>query len=125
MIYTSYFAICNRASDTTSLISIARSAIIGFRGVHFKALAPSTTLLTGYKQGLIDVPAYTVQYKEMLSKLDPKQVLQELKAIAYSNKDIWLCCWEKPSSFCHRHLVADWLNEACPELNIREWSTVE
>ena len=27
-------------------------------------------------------------------------------------EDIALVCYEKPGDFCHRHLVADWLNEA-------------
>lgn len=26
-------------------------------------------------------------------------------------KEICLICYEKPSDFCHRHLVADWLNK--------------
>ena len=25
--------------------------------------------------------------------------------------DIALICYEKPSDFCHRHLVAEWLNQ--------------
>ena len=27
------------------------------------------------------------------------------------DKDVALVCYEKPSDFCHRHLVADWLNK--------------
>lgn len=32
---------------------------------------------------------------------------------------ICLICYEKPSDFCHRHLVAEWLNECGFEC--REW----
>lgn len=32
--------------------------------------------------------------------------------VAYSpDWHIALICYEKPSDFCHRHLVADWLNK--------------
>ena len=34
--------------------------------------------------------------------------------------DFALVCYEKPSDFCHRHLVADWLNKNgydCEELS--------
>ena len=37
-----------------------------------------------------------------------------------SNKDICLMCYEKPSDFCHRHLVANWLNEN--GIECKEWS---
>ena len=36
--------------------------------------------------------------------------------------DIALLCYEKPDDFCHRHLVADWLNKngyKCEEYVIR------
>ena len=28
-----------------------------------------------------------------------------------NGKDVALCCYEKPGDFCHRHLVAKWMNE--------------
>jgi len=46
-----------------------------------------------------------------LSLLDPQQVVDELKALAGS-EDIALVCYERPSDFCHRHLVANWLTQA-------------
>ena len=49
---------------------------------------------------------YTIQYKkEVLDVLDPKKVFEEL------GENSVLLCWEKPSDFCHRHLVADWFKE--------------
>lgn len=37
------------------------------------------------------------------------------------SKDVALLCCEKPSDFCHRHLVADWFRKngvPCEELNV-------
>jgi uncharacterized protein (DUF488 family) len=42
-------------------------------------------------------------YEETLSTLDPQTVYDEL------GEDAILLCFEKPPTFCHRHLVAKWL----------------
>lgn len=46
--------------------------------------------------------------EQVLNNLDPSKVYQELRDLAKS-VDIALICYEKPSDFCHRHLVASWL----------------
>ena len=40
-------------------------------------------------------------------------VIKELNYLVpnVNGKDIALICYEKPSDFCHRHLVAEWLNK--------------
>ena len=56
--------------------------------------------------------AYIKKYNEtVLNLLDPHQVYEELCSI-YGTDDITLLCYEKPGDFCHRHLVAEWLNNA-------------
>jgi len=42
-------------------------------------------------------------YKEVLSKLDPEEVYGVLKHRV-------LLCYEDSAEFCHRHIVAEWLN---------------
>ena len=50
--------------------------------------------------------------EEVLDKLDPEQVLKELEGFSGVSEDnIILLCYEKTGTFCHRHLVADWLNQ--------------
>lgn len=44
-------------------------------------------------------------YEEVLSKLDPKTVYDEL------GEDAVIMCWESSEKFCHRHIVADWLEQ--------------
>ena len=50
-------------------------------------------------------------YKTVLDLLEPHQVYQELCNI-YNTEDVTLLCYEKSGDFCHRHLVAEWLNNA-------------
>lgn len=48
---------------------------------------------------------YTKQYhKEVLDKLNPQEVYEEL------GQDAILICWEGTGKFCHRHIVAEWLS---------------
>ena len=56
----------------------------------------------------------------MLAGRSPEQTLKEIKSMVPADKDIALCCYEKPTDFCHRHLVAEWLNNNTDE-NIEEW----
>lgn len=51
--------------------------------------------------------------KEVLDELDATTVNKELNNLVpnVNSKDIALICYEKPSDFCHRHLVADWLKK--------------
>lgn len=48
---------------------------------------------------------------EVLDGLDAATVIKELNYLVsnVNGKDIALICYEKPSDFCHRHLVAEWL----------------
>ena len=51
----------------------------------------------------------TLYYETVLNNLDPVEVYKELCSI-YNSEDVTLICYEKPGDFCHRHLVAEWLN---------------
>lgn len=48
-----------------------------------------------------------------LHGLLPEEVKIQIQSSVWSNTEwhIALICYEKPSDFCHRHLVADWLNK--------------
>ena len=66
--------------------------------------APSRALIRLAK---LSEAEYTRRYnEEVLSKLDAEEVYDE------QGKDAILLCWEIPGTFCHRRLVAGWLEEA-------------
>ena len=55
-------------------------------------------------------------YDKVLNKLNPSEVVFDLDRLAdkdntYYSYNICLLCYEKPSDFCHRHLVAEWLRK--------------
>ena len=43
-------------------------------------------------------------------------VLKNLEKLAGGREEIALVCYEKPGDFCHRHIVADWLDQGIEEL---------
>ena len=53
--------------------------------------------------------------EQVLNKLNATDVVLDFSRLSYGfnigENDIGLICYEKPSDFCHRHLVADWLNK--------------
>ena len=52
---------------------------------------------------------YYTLFDEILAKLDPKKVIEELDGCA-------LLCWESDPSKCHRSYVARWLQKAGAEV---------
>jgi|DEB19_MinimDraft_2_1074335.scaffolds.fasta_scaffold00139_15 uncharacterized protein YeaO (DUF488 family) len=117
-IYTSYFAKHGRLPAGVVGVSISRFPPHSLEVASIVSLAPSADLLMGYKYKLVNQEEYTIMYNEQLKELDPQEVLREIER-ATGGKDAALLCYEKSSDFCHRHLVAKWLNENC-ETDIAE-----
>ena len=65
----------------------------------------------------VSVPEYLTRYRDILDKLEPKKVLDDLKAIAGSGTPV-IACFEAAEKietgevWCHRHLVAQWLEDS-------------
>ena len=92
---------------------------------EYKALAPNWRLWDNFKKKKISEDKFIVEYNNMLKDLNPKHVLEHLNFLTGGIEPILMC---KPAKtkFCHRHLVADWLeNETgiiIDELNFPEYS---
>ncbi len=99
-IKTSYFAKYRGADG----VSIALKSPPGFRGENYPSLFPKWEFLVKYKWDKDEV-AYIRAYKEqVLSRLDSHKVWKDLDGKV-------LLCWERSGSFCHRRIVAKWLEE--------------
>ena len=86
-------------------VSIAGKSPDWYQGQEFKALAPPYWVFKRYKEDG-DEWAYEEDYrKEVLDELDPQEIYEEL------GDDAILLCYESPGQFCHRRLVAQWLEE--------------
>jgi len=99
---TSYFS---KSGNEKNAVSISGSAPSFFKGRIYLKLAPKIWFFKKYKKDG-DEDSYIKSYKEeVLDKLDPLKVYNELGDSAI------LLCWEGPSKFCHRHLVSKWFKE--------------
>lgn len=121
MIYTSYFA------KTKCLVEagIYPIGITQFPPRFFEeypniqGVAPTKSILFEYKANS-DINRYTQRYtEEVLVTLNPQAFVDYLFDLS-GGKDVALLCYEKPSDFCHRLLLADFLNQALG-INIQEY----
>lgn len=100
---TSYFA---KYKNGENAVSIAGKCPEWFKGREYKKLAPKYYFFKAYKDGDITEEEYTLcYYKEILDFLTPEKVYKEL------GENAVLLCWEKSGQFCHRRLVAEWLEK--------------
>jgi hypothetical protein len=89
---------------------------LDWSGARFPALAPDRHTFFAIKQGKITQEEYAKLYKEnVLAKLNPQEIYNALKSNV-------LLCWEDPGDFCHRRLVAKWLEEALG-VEVPEWNS--
>lgn len=103
MILTSYFAKRSVKKSGLEPVAISLDVPKGYHGKRYMALAPTREMIKLAHDGKTE--EYTKQYTEqILSWLDPQKVYEELD-------DCVLLCWEKSGSFCHRRLVAEWLEK--------------
>lgn len=99
--------------------------------VNCKYLGPEENLLTARKYGSMSEEDFKYNYSKYLAQFHAKSVLTDIYNLAAGgqidpmlggwidgcepdpsseayNKDILLCCYEKPEDFCHRHILAEW-----------------
>lgn len=145
MIYTSYFAKLNKIKELNRdpnkpifiPISICGKAPDWYDGLQYKKVAPKWGFFKEWKENH-DNDFYIEHFqKEVLNPLMFQTVLSDLFNIldletqknlekynmpwfTNPNINIVLLCYEKPEDFCHRHLVADWLNQSGYRLNVKE-----
>ena len=122
-IYTSYFAnLKNLEKEDIFPIGICCYPPKWFNGPNLGAIAPTPDILEKYKSSHAE---YEKRYKaEVLSIF--KDVSTLINKISYisGGKDVALCCYEKPSDFCHRHIVAKWLEEQAG-IEVKEFEKTE
>lgn len=108
-IYTSYFAKIKDLPENIIPVSISRYPPKNLKIREYSKFFPPWSIIKEYKiTGNQD--KYTKDYNNLvLCKLNRDICIQDLIEIG-GRKDICLCCYEKSNDFCHRHIVAKWLN---------------
>ena len=87
---------------------------LDYSGLQFPSLAPDRQTFFAKKAGEIDEAEYEKQYRErVLSKLNAKDIYD-----MFFNQV--LLCWEPEGEFCHRRIVASWIQEELG-FEVPEW----
>jgi hypothetical protein len=95
-------------------ISIAIYPPLTYTGDKFPDLYPDRKTFFSKKADEIDEKQYEEQYRErVLSKLNPQEIYDMLNGKV-------LLCWEPPGEFCHRRIVASWIQENLG-IEVPEW----
>lgn len=115
MIYTSYFAKLKSLPENVIPISICGKAPDWYTGLQYKKLAPKYHFFMKWKETHNNDYYINCFNEQVLSKLNAAEVVSDFSRMVrdfnLGKADVCLICYEKPSDFCHRHLVAEWLNE--------------
>ncbi|MBQ9253262.1 MAG: DUF488 family protein [Bacteroidales bacterium] len=110
-IYTSYFGNVKKLRTAGLVtIGIARWKPRFYEGLCMFSVAPTPYMLSDN----CEHEEYIALYNDILQKRGAKSIVEEIEKLSYG-KDVALLCYESPEKFCHRHLLADFLNK---ELNL-------
>lgn len=75
---------------------------------ELKSLAPSWGLLSAFRKEEVTEEEYVIQFNAMLSGLNVNDIVDELHNKTGGEEPVIMChC--NAGSFCHRHLVAEWI----------------
>ena len=110
MIYTGYYSKMKEYADLgLTLLSISRTKPEFAKScIDIPQLFPSDKILWDHKKGKIDEMEYTSKYLDQLNKLGADRII---KMIQIFGDNVVLLCWESPEKFCHRHILADYINK--------------
>jgi len=116
-IYTSNYA---RNSNNPHAVSISASSPPHFEGKRINLLAPTWDMIKKYKQGKINEEQYSQLYIDLLKSrnLTPESIYNSIP-----HRTVMLC-YEKRGDFCHRRVLAEWIEQALG-VEIPEWESEE
>lgn len=121
-IYTSYYGNHNHFPKDSYLVSVSLTSPKGMCDKDLFSLSPDINTLEAYKKNIIDEDQYTSTYYNKLSAIKP-EVKQKLIDFLHTQEathpgGVFLLCYERPEQFCHRHLLAKWLDIGIKEYPI-------
>lgn len=106
-IYTSYFGNYKKlqsANIQMLCVSLGKPKFVNCP--QLKNLCPTGYMLSSS----CSHETYLELYNKILQKQNAEDVIRQIESLS-NGKDVALCCYEKPSEFCHRHLIAEWLTK--------------
>lgn len=119
-IWTTYYANLKNLPEYILPVSIAGWAPKGWDGEEYKKVAPKKSWFWEYKKTGDQEFYVTKYYETVLLGLSKESVVKDLENVLSRHpecSEVALVCYEKSSDFCHRHILAAWLEN----YNIKEW----
>ena len=112
MIYTGYYGKLKKYKEF-GMESVAISGKVPdfYYGLAYPDFAPRYEMFQRWKNGEITNEGYTVEYKAHLNTLNREEIRKDFEVYNKKGNDCILLCYEKSNEFCHRHVLADWLEE--------------
>ena len=109
-IYTSYFGNLLKLKEKgIKPISIALFPPKWYIGDQLPAVAPDSAIFAGYKENIISEERFKKFYEYKIKQIGKEKIFKMIEDIA-KGQDVALVCFETPGCFCHRHILADYLN---------------
>ena len=109
-IYTSYFGNLLKLKEKgIKPISIALFPPKWYIGDQLSAVAPDSAIFAGYKENIISEERFKKFYEYKIKQIGKEKIFKMIEDIA-KGQDVALVCFEAPGCFCHRHILADYLN---------------
>lgn len=116
MIYTSYYG--NPLLDRTRhfLVPVSNTVPKNWSpdASFTQAIPEWDTIVRPHKDGRIDEETFTFRYRMMLDCRKDAAIAQLRNIVQQADTvsmDVILLCWERPGTFCHRRILAEWLLE--------------
>ena len=86
---------------------------------EYKSLAPNWKLYEDLKSKKITEEKFISTYNEQLDTLNPRMVFEDLNSLVSGYEPILMTNGSN-KKFCHRHLVAEWLEKNL-DVNVEEY----
>lgn len=117
-LWTSYYGNLNNVPNNFFIVSASGwipDEILAHVDIQDKGLAPSKSIFFDYKEDR-DWEKYVKRFKEeRLVKIDWLEKLEQWEekanVIGKNLDNIVILCYEKPDTFCHRHILAESFEE--------------
>lgn len=112
MIFTGYYAKLKFYQEQgLEPVAISGKVPDFYGGLTYPDFAPRYEMFQRWKNKEITNEGYVEEYRAYLNTLNSYGVELDFRDYNVEGADIILLCYEKPEDFCHRHVLADWLEE--------------
>jgi hypothetical protein len=108
--------------ENLDAIGISCSSPKWFMGATFPLLAPEWAMVDSIKKGLISEKEYTLQYINLIKNRRNQGQLTAAMIYDMLPENSILLCYEPPNEFCHRRVLAEWINIETG-IEIPEWKS--